>query len=136
MGVSEIFLDFLVPTLNQIRQSIRGIDDSYNNFWDILAELVQNAVDAIRRSTASSPGKIELHIDCQQHAISIRDNGCGIAPEKLIELLRPFSTDKSDDENQIGEKGVGLKFAYFQSSFFSIHTGTELGSAKAEIHDA
>lgn len=92
--MSEVFEKFLVPTLQQIRQSIRGIDESYNNFWDILAELLQNAVDAIRRANAAEPGKISLTIDCVCREISIRDNGCGIAPDKLVELLRPFSTDK------------------------------------------
>lgn len=56
--------------------------------------------------------------------------------EKLVTFLRPFSTDKLDDENQIGEKGVGLKFAYFQSAYFKIHTGNASGSALAEIRDA
>ena len=134
--MSEVFQDFLIPTLTQIRHSICGIDDSYNNFWDILAELIQNAVDAINRTDPAVQGKIYLHIDCIQKEISIRDNGCGIAPEKLVTFLRPFSTDKLDDENQIGEKGVGLKFAYFQSTYFKIHTGNASGSAQAEIRDA
>ncbi|MDO4270649.1 MAG: ATP-binding protein [Eubacteriales bacterium] len=134
--MSEIFKDFLTPTLNQIRQSIRGIDDSYNNFWDILAELIQNSVDAINRAADFTQGEIDLYIDCRRKEISIRDNGCGIAPEKLVELLRPFSTDKLEDESQIGEKGVGLKFAYFQSTYFKIITGNDSGSAQAEISDA
>lgn len=134
--MSEILQNFLTPTLNQIRQSIRGIDDSYNNFWDILAELLQNSIDAIGRALKLDQGEICLRIDCQRKEIYIRDNGCGIAPEKLIELLRPFSTDKLDDESQIGEKGVGLKFAYFQSTHFIICTGNISGSARAEILDA
>ena len=134
--MSEIINDFLTPSLNQIRRSIRGIDDSYNNFWDILAELIQNSVDAIYRTSETNGGEISLHIDCQKKEISIKDNGCGIKADKLIELLRPFSTDKADDETQIGEKGVGLKFAYFQSTFFSIRTGDSSGSAYVEIKDA
>lgn len=134
--MSEIINNFLTPSLNQIRRSIRGIDDSYNNFWDILAELIQNSVDAIYRTNETNAGEISLHIDCQKKEISIKDNGCGIKADKLIELLRPFSTDKADDETQIGEKGVGLKFAYFQSTFFSIRTGDSSGSAYVEIKDA
>lgn len=134
--MSEIVNSFLTPSINQIRRSIRGIDDSYNNFWDILAELIQNSVDAIYRTNVENAGEISLRIDCQKKEISIRDNGCGIKADKLIELLRPFSTDKADDETQIGEKGVGLKFAYFQSTFFSIHTGDSSGSAYVEIKDA
>lgn len=95
--MSEVFQDFLFPTLSQIRHSICGIDDSYNNFWDILAELIQNAVDAINRTDPVVQGEIYLQIDCIRKEISIRDNGCGIAPEKLVTFLRPFSTDKLDD---------------------------------------
>ena len=101
-----------------------------------MAELIQNAVDAINRTDPVVQGEIYLQIDCIRKEISIRDNGCGIAPEKLVTFLRPFSTDKLDDENQIGEKGVGLKFAYFQSAYFKIHTGNASGSALAEIRDA
>jgi len=61
---------FLMPTLNEIRQSIRGIDDSYNNFWDILAELVQNSVDAIHRADINC-GEIILKIDCVNKEIRI-----------------------------------------------------------------
>lgn len=134
--MSEVISNFLAPSINQIRRSIRGIDDSYNNFWDILAELIQNSVDAIRKSENAACGEIVLHIDCQKGEISIKDNGCGIAADKLIELLRPFSTDKADDETQIGEKGVGLKFAYFQSNFFSIRTGNAGETSYVEIKDA
>ena len=134
--MSKVYQNFLNPSVIQIRQSIRGIDDSYNNFWDILAEFVQNSVDAIGRAENFSNGEIYLCIDCQRHDISIRDNGCGISPDKLVGLLRPFSTDKLNDSDQIGEKGVGLKFAYFQSSYFSIHTGNASGSAEATIRDA
>ena len=61
--MSEVFQDFLFPTLSQIRHSICGIDDSYNNFWDILAELIQNAVDAINRTDPVVQGEIYLQID-------------------------------------------------------------------------
>lgn len=72
--MSEILQNFLTPTLNQICQSIRGVDDSYNNFWDILAELLQNSIDAIGRALKLDQGEICLRIDCQRKEIYIRDN--------------------------------------------------------------
>lgn len=132
----EQFTDFLKPTMSQVRKSIKGIDDSYNNFWDILAELIQNAVDAINTIKGERQGIINIIIDSQMKEIMVTDNGCGIDPEKLPILLRPFSTDKESDPNQIGEKGVGLKFAYFQSTDFQIHTGTASGSSFATIKNA
>ena len=127
--------DFLKPDINQIRQSIRDIDDSYNNDWDILAELCQNAVDAIRKSDVKE-GIIKLEIDSQRRSIKIYDNGIGIDPEKLSFLLKPFSTDKRDDEETIGEKGVGLTFVMFSGNNFVIKSGTEKGVRKGVIRDA
>lgn len=128
--------DFLMPSINEIRKSIRGIDDSYNNYWDILAELLQNSVDAIKRGNPEEGGLINIRINCQTKEIDISDNGCGIDKDKLSGLLKPFATDKAEDEELIGEKGVGLKFAYFQSTFFKLKTGNNSGTSVATINDA
>ncbi len=45
-------IEFLKPSNREIRKSIKDVDDSYNNDWDILAELCQNSVDAIRKKKA------------------------------------------------------------------------------------
>lgn len=114
-------IPFLQPTIHSIRKSIKGIDDSYNNFWDILAELIQNSVDAINRKFEKQ-GKIEIEIDAINKSIRIYDNGVGIEKEKIPVLLSPFSTDKENDFGSIGEKGVGLKFVIFQSNDFKMKT--------------
>ena len=127
--------DFLNPGLEQIRQSIRDIDDSYNNDWDILAELCQNSVDAIRKSDVEE-GIIKLEIDAQRKSIKIYDNGIGINPLKLTYLLKPFSTDKRDDAETIGEKGVGLTYVMFSGNEFIIKSGTDQGVRKATLRNA
>src|SRR3989338_4513630 len=127
--------DFLNPGIDQIRQSIRDIDDSYNNDWDIVAELCQNAVDAIRKSNVAE-GIIKLKIDAQRRAITISDNGIGIEPEQMEYLLKPFSTDKRDDPESIGEKGVGLTFVMFQSNKFIIKSGRNNSAKKGTILNA
>ena len=53
--------------------------------------------------------------------------------EKLCELLAPFSTNKEDDEETIGEKGVGLTFVIFQSNNFKITTIHENKKSTATI---
>ena len=116
-------IPFLKPTINSIRKSIKGIDDSYNNFWDILAELIQNSVDAINKKYEKK-GKIELEINSIDKSIQIYDDGIGIDTNKIPILLSPFSTDKEDDLGSIGEKGVGLKFVIFQSNSFKMKTST------------
>lgn len=114
-------IPFLKPTVNSIRKSIKGIDDSYNNFWDILAELIQNSVDAINKKPDKT-GKIKIEVDALNKSIKIYDDGVGIAKEKIPVLLSPFSTDKENDIGSIGEKGVGLKFVIFQSNDFKMKT--------------
>lgn len=114
-------IDFLKPNVSIIRKSIRGIDDSYNNFWDILAELLQNSIDAINKRD-DRKGLIKLKIDCISKEISIYDNGIGMKNENIPHLLCPFSTDKENDFESIGEKGVGLKFVIFQSNLFTLKT--------------
>jgi hypothetical protein len=133
--MEHIINDYLTPNINQIRHSIIGIDDSYNNSWDIYAELVQNAVDAIRQSSVER-GNIVLEIDCPAHSIIIRDNGVGIDKENLPYLLKPFATNKTGIDIAVGEKGVGLKFVIFSSNYFYIKTGNSSGSAEATIQDA
>lgn len=114
-------IDFLKPTINSIRKSIRGIEDSYNNYWDILAELIQNSVDAIYKRNFND-GKIEIIIDEANKSITVNDNGIGMKYEEVPSLLLPFSTNKENDFETIGEKGVGLKFVLFQSEKFELKT--------------
>ncbi len=114
-------IPFLQPTMESIKKSIKGIDDSYNNFWDILAELIQNSVDAINKKFEKK-GKINLEINAINRSIRIYDDGVGIEKGKIPILLSPFSTDKENDFSTIGEKGVGLKFVIFQSNDFKMKT--------------
>jgi hypothetical protein len=128
-------VDFLKPDTEQIRHQIRGILDSYSHEWDLLSELVQNAVDAIREGKPEK-GRIELHVDAAGKRISVSDNGIGVNPGEIEKLLRPFGTDKAGKANQIGEKGVGLKFVIFSSSDFHMRTCGLRGACTAVIEQA
>lgn len=118
-----IKIPFLQPTINSIRKSIRGIDDSYNNYWDILAELIQNSVDAINKKNTKK-GSIEIFVDAINKIIKVKDDGVGIEDSQIHILLSPFSTNKENEVDSIGEKGVGLKFVIFQSNDFKMRTST------------
>jgi sensor histidine kinase regulating citrate/malate metabolism len=128
-------VEFLQPDIDQIRHQMRGILDSYSHDWDILAELAQNSVDALRRKPPTR-GHIRLLVDASTRTIEFSDNGCGIEPDKLQGLLRPFATDKSGLTNQIGQKGVGLTFILFSSTSFELDTHSSGGSKRAVILDA
>ena len=129
------FLDF---PLSSIRRSIKDIDDSYRNPWDIYAELSQNAVDAIRKmqETHDEDGKIKIIINSQEKSIYFEDNGCGIAKDNLPQMLKLFSSGKDEDSRAVGEKGVGLKFVLFQSNYFEIESSDGETAGKAVIKDA
>lgn len=126
---------FLQPDIEQIRHQIHGVLDSYSHEWDLLSELAQNAVDAIRAANVIK-GHISLTIDASKRIIRMSDNGIGIKPSEMEKLLRPFGTNKSNKANQIGEKGVGLKFVIFSSKLFKIKTNSEDGGCIATIEDA
>lgn len=128
-------LSFLSPDRAQIRHQINGILESYSHEWDILAELSQNAVDAVVRAETTR-GHIELTVDATQKTIGIKDNGVGIDPSQLQRLLRPFGSDKAGLTNQIGKKGVGLTFVLFSSSSFEIETHSAAGSMVAKVFGA
>lgn len=130
-----IIENFLQQGLSHIRQSIIDIDDSYNNDWDILAELIQNSVDAVRKLDINT-GEIHIKIDSLNKSISVEDNGIGITPSDLPKLLCMFGTNKKADEKTIGEKGVGLKFAMFSCNDFYIKSGNENGTSEAIVKDA
>ena len=128
-------IEFLKPSLREIRKSIKDIDDSYNNDWDILAELLQNSVDAIKKQKPSKP-QIIIDVDSINRSITVQDNGNGIDKNDLPILLAPFSTNKEDDEDTIGEKGVGLTFVIFSCNEFYIKTGNSTGVTQGKIVDA
>lgn len=128
-------ISFLTPDRAQIRHQIRGVLESYSHEWDILAELSQNAVDAVVRANPVR-GHIILSVDATRRIIEISDNGTGIDPSQLQRLMRPFGSDKAGASNQIGQKGVGLTFVLFSTVSFEVETHSEQGSAKARVFGA
>lgn len=133
-------VDFLKPGIPQIRKSIKDIDDSYNNDWDILAELIQNAVDAIRKKKKLNPnfkGTIKIIFDASKNMIIIEDNGVGIKIDRLALVLRPFETDKELAEDEVGEKGVGITYVLFCCNYCHIKSGhVDGGVGEVTVEDA
>lgn len=112
------FLDFDVKIK---KKSLKDIKDSYNNYWDILTEVIQNSVDAILRKN-SKKGSIKITFNEHNKSITIYDDGIGISASRLPGLLTPFSTDKESEYISRGEKGVGLSFVIFETNYFKIKT--------------
>ena len=109
------------------RSTIERIVTSYRHPWDIFAELIQNAIDAINAEAEQHrPGEFigDLHIaiDSAQRQITITDNGDGIPSEKVGALIATSISLKRGTANRHGFMGFGLTFVAFQSCFLQIDT--------------
>lgn len=75
----------------------------------ILTNVVMNSIDALEDSDSGSPGLIRIkgswEPETGEVALTVSDNGPGIAPENLSRLFDPFFTTKA-----VG-KGTGLGLA-------------------------
>lgn len=134
-------IDFLSkPTPQRIKKEIQNICDSYNHPWDFLSELCQNSVDAINihriKYGATKKHKIEITINSQNRSIQVFDTGIGFERSKFIDLLAPHGTDKSNSNETIGEKGVGLTYTIFISNYYEIETKSIHSHLKGYIENA
>ena len=133
-------IDFLsVSNDIRLRKEIRNIKDSYSHPWDLLAELLQNSVDAIRRRDSESPGanhSIRITVDCRGKVLNIADDGAGFPLSKLRDLLAPHGTDKEGRDDEIGQKGIGLKFAIFSCDNFTLKSVGPDGLVSGVVRNA
>ena len=113
-------------TEEKFRSDVERIIKSYRHTWDIYAELLQNAVDAITEQfpmESHDKGKVILSIDTKNRSVAVSDNGIGIPPEKLISVLaNGESLKRQNGTRKYGFMGFGLTFVAFQSSLISIST--------------
>ncbi len=134
-------IDFLAhPTNERIRKEIVNLSDSYNHPWDVLAELCQNAVDGIRlwnknNCETEKDHEIIIEVDCLERNIEVFDSGIGIEPNIIPNLLAPHGTDKDTVFDQIGQKGVGITYAIFESEKFELETINEKGKIVAKCNN-
>lgn len=126
---------FLPSSQEILHSMISGIMESYENPWDILAELAQNSMDAIHEQ-APPKGHVSLHINAPKATITFSDNGVGIDPSDLKELFVPYGSNKRTNPNTIGEKGVGLKFVIFSTNKFSLVSHHNKGSFEVTVKGA
>jgi molecular chaperone HtpG len=103
----------------------QNIFESYHNQSDLLAELLQNAVDSVRMSNSDNP-LIEIKFDQRTKILSVKDNGIGMTVEEL-EDFAPGRTKKISSGFSFlgGEKGIGTSFIFGGSDKFYIETCKE-----------
>ena len=133
--------DFLQkPTEEHLRREMNNICGSYLHPWDMLAELLQNAVDAIRLHIQEHGDArchtIEIKVNQASKSVTVRDSGVGIAPNEIAGLLAPHGSDKPDKPKLIGEKGVGLTHVIFSTDEFEIKTASIKGTFSGKVQNA
>ena len=104
---------------------IRDIFAMYNHEWDVLGEVIQNAVDSVMKrhettDNANYQPEVKLEYDLKKEFISIWDNGLGIPSEDLKKVVAPHYSGKSPQDTNRGEFGVGLAFVAFSSNQFKL----------------
>lgn len=116
------------------RRTIQGILESYHSNYDVLAEAVQNAVDAIEGSQlagSKAPYRIEVTVDLTNNWISVLDTGIGMSPDQVASACAPSVSFKQPsakrDRKSLyrGYKGVGLTFLAYGTDDIVIHSKSE-----------
>lgn len=94
------------------KREIKNILKSYVSNYDPFSELIQNAMDAVERRSASEESfkpKIFIQINLQENSVEIADNGCGFEESEFRSFLAPSISFKSGGKTR-GNKGVGITY--------------------------
>ncbi|MCC2321938.1 ATP-binding protein [Cellulomonas xiejunii] len=126
------------------RNIVKNVLDSYTGRFDVLAEAVQNAMDAIEArwgaGVDNAAGRrdgeyptIRIEIDASaRNEITVTDNGVGIAGDKLQEVFTPHLSPKLlYGRPTRGHKGVGTTFLIYGHPAFEVRTKTTSGEVHA-----
>jgi signal transduction histidine kinase len=115
VGVALRFTSNLWKDKVEIVQSLGAnpvVRANKNRLVQVLVNLMQNSVDALRRKQFQAPERPTIWMESQvvdgQTRLLIRDNGEGIAPENLDKVFDPFFTTKDVGEGM----GLGLSICY------------------------
>jgi signal transduction histidine kinase len=82
-----------------------------NKFIQILTNLLQNSIDAMKKKTFEDEKptiRLEGRVENGSSILSVRDNGPGIAPAALDKVFEPFFTTKDVGEGM----GLGLSICH------------------------
>ena len=95
------------------KREIQNILKSYTGYYDLFAELIQNALDAVEKRMKAEGDKfvprIVVKIDLNADSVTLIDNGCGMNQSEFRTFLRPNFSFK-DGVSTRGSKGVGATY--------------------------
>jgi nitrogen fixation/metabolism regulation signal transduction histidine kinase len=103
--------------------SIAQVNMDKGQIREALGNLLKNACESIAES--GRPGEIRVSMQCVDGrvAITVRDSGCGIAPENMGKLFQPYFTTKK------AGNGIGLALT---ERIISLHGGTIICRSEAD----
>ena len=104
---SVIELPANVRLANEVPVDLPAPQLDRDMFRQVLINLVQNGVDALGSERPDAEVRIEASVEAGEVALTVRDNGPGIAPEALGRLFEPLFSTKA--------KGTGLGLAIARS---------------------
>ena len=119
------------------KREITNILKSYTGYYDVFAELLQNALDAVEKrlidERSAEAGRIWVCIDLNEQSVQVTDNGCGMDLQQFRQFLRPNFSFKSGSLTR-GSKGVGATYlGYgFNSLLISTRRGGKTYSGRIE----
>ncbi|WP_434300640.1 hypothetical protein [Corallococcus exiguus] len=109
------------------RREITNILKSYTGYYDLFAELIQNALDAVDRRRREQPEKttyqpeIRITINMKQPSVTVVDNGCGMDLQQFRQFTKPNLSYK-DGAVTRGSKGVGATFLAYGFNYLAAAT--------------
>ena len=106
-----------------IKRQIRNILKSYTGWFDPLAELIQNAIDAVehrKQREKNYQPNIWIKIDLKEGLVCVTDNGVGFKEDEFRTFLAPNVSFKK--HNDRGNKGVGATYLAYGFNFLQIGT--------------
>lgn len=93
----------------QYSDSVLEIFGSASEFKQVMINLLQNARDALAENKSSNPTiTIRIFGDDTYGAVTLQDNGGGIAPDVIDRIFEPYFTTKEEGKGS----GIGLYMSY------------------------
>lgn len=106
------------------RREIANILRSYTGYYDLFAELLQNALDAVEKRVsdgglAAGEGRVWIAIDLKSQSVQVTDNGCAMDLQQIRQFLKPNFSFKSGAITR-GSKGVGATYLGYGFNYLQI----------------
>ncbi len=96
-----------INIVREVKSDVPHLKSDPTQLQQVFLNLLNNAIDALKDK---DHGEIRITAECinDEVIVSVRDNGCGIAPENMEKIFLPFYTTKPVGEGT----GLGLSTSY------------------------